>query len=495
MTKADELSNPRAELALLGTVVRAKPEQRVQMMLRVREDWFSSEQRAAAWRVIHDMVNRTLPVDITLLEDGLRPLLPDGPRAEIVRAITEAMPTASVWATLADRVEDYYMRRRGLEACRAAMARFNDLKTPAGDALDSAEADLFALHNQRQGVGMMPIGHYLPEAVNKIQEAVSNRGYVTGGLPTGWTELDRINIGGMRPGHVIIIAAPPGGGKTVALMDIASNVAMGEADYHEAAKAREKGFANYLPNSVGIYSLEMDGASLAQRLIITRSKVMLNKMQRGQMSRKEQEDIERAYRQLLNSRLHVDHCPGISIQELRVKVRYDVQRYGLKLVGIDYAQLIRSKSKAAQGNRTQEMMDVSQGIDLLAQECGVPVIVLAQPKQETWGHRAGLNALGETSQLAKDADLVVMLGFWDVIEGKKKKAAPAEDARDLPYGSEDEEEPGDPRVFAYADVVKNRNGANTVRQPPIKLQWERDFYEFVSTNTRLYDPTGKEVQE
>ncbi len=491
--KDDKLTNPRAELGLIGTVLRASPEIRVQMMMRVREDWFSAAPRVAAWRVIHDMVNRSLPIDVTLLDDGLRASLADGPRQEIVKAITEAMPTASVWETLAERVEQYYIRRKGVEACDAARAQFCDLSVSASDALESAESELFALHNQRAGQGMLHIGRYLPEAVGKIEEAINNRGYVTGGLPTGWTDLDRSYIGGMRPGHVIIISAPPGGGKTVAMMDIASNVAMGEADYHEADTARKKEFPNYLPNNVGIYSLEMDGPALAQRCIITRAKIQLNKMQRGQMNREEQEKIQKAYREILNSRLHIDHCPGVSIQELRVKARYDVQRYNLKLICIDYAQIVTSSSKASQGNRTQEMMDVSKGIDLLAQECGVPVIVLAQPKQETWAQRAGLNALGETSQLSKDADLVVMLGFWDVIEGKKKKGAAGEE--DSPWQDEEEREPDDPRVFAYADVVKNRHGPNTVGRDPIRLLWERDFYEFCSTNTRLYDPSGKEVQQ
>src|SRR5574343_1403025 len=200
--------------------------------------------------------------------------------------------------------------------------------------------------------------------------------------------------------------------------------------------------------------------------------------------------------------LYFDYVPGISIQELRVKARYAVMRFKLAMICIDYAQLITSNSKAAQGNRTQEMVDVSKGLKLLAQECGVPVVVLAQPKQETWGQRAGLNAMAETAQLAKDADLVVMFGFWDIIARQMKQFSKRD--RNAVAGNEDDDdedeeqrygESDDPTVWAYADIVKNRHGPNTNGKPPIKLRWERDFFDFVSTNDRLFDSTHQHYQK
>lgn len=499
MTRADELSNPRAEMALLGTLVRATAQMRVQMVMRIREEWFTAADRVAAWQVIHDMVSRSLPIDTTLLDDSLKAKLGEAVRVALVNAVISAMPSAAMWEQLAARVEDYHTRRKGVLACQEAIARFVDLKVPAAEALESAESELFGLHNLRAGKGMQHVGAFLHEAVSQIEEAVTNRGYVIGGLPTGLTDVDRRYIQGMRPGHILMLGAEPGGGKTVAMMEIACNVAMAEADYEEAMRAREKGFANYQANNVGVYSLEMDGASLAKRCLIGRSKIQLNKMQRGMVNNKEREELARATRQLLESRLFIEHVPGISIQELRVKARYDVQRHGLKLICIDYAQIITSSSKSARGNRTQEMLDVSQGLDLLAEECSVPVIVLAQTKQEFWGKRANTAALAETSQLAKDADFIGLLGFWDVIESQKKKKEPGGERNpwDGPSEGEDEEEPvdpGDPSVYAYLDIVKNRHGPNTQGQMPIKLRWERDFYEFVSTTKRLYDSTGKETE-
>lgn len=497
MMNPNELSNPRAEVALLGSLVRAKPDLRVQMVMRIREEWFTAADRVAAWQVMQEMVNRSLPIDTTLLDDSLKAKLGDNARTALVNALITAMPTAALWEDLATRVEDYYTRRRGVEVAQAALARFSDLKIPAAEALESTESDFFGLHNLRAGKGMQHVGAFLAEAVGQIEEAISNRGYVIGGLPTGLTDVDRRYIQGLRPGHIFMVAAEPGGGKTVFLMEVACNIALGEWDYDEGLRAFEKGFPNYQPNNVGIYTLEMDGASLMKRCLIGRSRIQLNKMQRGMVNRKEQEDLRKACETMLRSRLHIEHVPGISIQELRVKARYDVQRFGLKLICIDYAQIITSSSKAARGNRTQEMLDVSQGLDLLAEECGVPVIVLAQTKQEFWGKRANTAALAETSQLAKDADFIGLLGFWDVIEGQKKKKGAG--GGETPWDEDEEEEeepvdPGDPSVYAYLDIVKNRHGPNTQGQMPIKLKWERDFYEFISTTKRLYDSTGKETE-
>ncbi|WP_395734862.1 replicative DNA helicase [Prosthecobacter sp.] len=497
-----QLANPNAELALLGALLRASPEQRLQIVIQGREDWFTAAERVCAWRVMQEMVNKALPVDMTLLDDGLRPFLPERSRAELVQQMGGMLPSAAAWAVLAERVQSYYVRRRGIAAIDAARAQFMDLKVSATDALEAAESALFDLHEKKEGVGMRHVSASLKQAYASIEESISNRGYVTGGLPFGFTDFDRCYIKGMRPGHVIMYVAPPGGGKTVAMMKTAWNRAFGRGDYDEYDRAlafAEKGekHLNYLPCETGVFTLEMDDVSLTERLLITQSKVEIAKMHRGTMSRWDQEQLRKANQRIIDSKLYFEFVPGISIQELRVKARYAVMRFKLKLLCIDYAQLITSSSKSSQGNRTQEMVDVSKGLKLLAQECGVPVIVLAQPKQETWGHRAGLNAMAETAQLAKDADLVVMFGFWNSIkkqlEGLEKATKQAVMGEEADEEFEDREA-DDPTVYAYADIVKNRHGPNTNGKPPIKLRWDRDFFDFVSTNCRLLDGTGKETQ-
>jgi replicative DNA helicase len=493
------LSDPQCEIALLASLVRADPETRVQMVMTLREEWFTSAERAITCRVLHDLVNECLAIDLTMLHESLKKHVQPDMAKTIVATLSSAVPTSSLWRKYADRVQGYHTRRKGIEACQHAIAAFQDAKTPAPSALEEAESALFALHSQRMGQGMRPIADSLTKAMESIQESWQNRGHVTGGLACGFTDIDRSNIKGLRPGHVWIIAAPPGGGKTVFMMKMAWNIATGSGDYREFTADRHPA------QKIGIFTLEMDDVQLSERLLITLAKVEMNKMQRGNVSHKELNDLKDAVATAKASGIHFEFCPGTSIQELRVKARYAIMRYGLTALFIDYAQLITSNNKESRGNRTQEMMDVSKGLKLLAQECNVPVIVLAQPKQETWGQRAGLNALGETSQLAKDADLVGMLGFWQNLKPKdlgqgsepetdKDGSSPWDDDTDAPLNGP-VSNPDDPFAFAYFDIVKNRHGPNTNGKPPIKLKWERDFFDFISTNDRLLDASGKHHQQ
>lgn len=495
-TDNSTLANPSAEMALLSCCSRGGQAIVAEAAALIREEWFSDAKRAMCWRVMRDFLVRGVPIDLTLIEDGMREQgFPGANARQMVEALGSTMPSGSLWRPLAERVESYYLRREGVRICQESMAKFANPKAAPADTLEQVEAGFFALHSDRSGKGMRHIRVSMLEALDSIEESIRNRGHVTGGLACGFTGIDRCNIKGLRPGHVWIIAAPPGGGKTVMLMKLAWNIATGKGDYNEF---------DHPPAKVGIFSLEMDDVQLAERVLIRLAEIEMNKMDRGQMSRAEQQKIRDAVAAAKDANLWLEHCPGITIQELRVKARYAVARFGLQCIGIDYAQLIRSSSKAAQGNRTQEMQDVSQGLKLLAQECGVPVIVLAQPKQETWGLRAGLNALGETSQLSKDADLVGMLGVWDSAKlrlqdkgdkrpEKKKGAAPAEEAdwMDDMEGGADLPDDDDPDGFAYFDIVKNRHGPNTVGKPPVKLLWEKDWFNFKSTNSHLFDSTGK----
>lgn len=476
-----ELSNPQAELALLAAVMRADAPTRAQIALRIRESWFTSVERVVVWKTMADLIAKDLPVDATLLADSLRSHgLEPKVIEDLAGSLARLSPTASFWGTLSDRVQGYYKRRRMAEIGLQMASLAADMKSAPDETLEQMEAEMFALHEDQESVGMRPIADFVKAAWESIEESAKNRGYVTGGIPTGFTDIDRCYIKGFRPGHVGIAGAPPGGGKTVFMMKIAYNIAGGNWDYEEGKRAREQGRANYQPRRVGVFTLEMDGVQLTERLMVGRSRVDLGKTQTGTISKMETSKLMDAALQLKkDGMLHIEHCPGASIQELRVKARYAVMRYKLEFICIDYAQLITSNTKAAQANRTQEMMDVSKGLKLLAQECRVPVLVLAQPKQETWGTRAPLSALGETSQLSKDADLIIMLGPWEIIQRQMK----------LP------ETPDEETCYCYADVVKNRHGANTAGKMPVKLIWERPFFDMVSTNRRLMDASGQNRQE
>jgi replicative DNA helicase len=481
---SDTLSNPRAEIALLGTAFRASGEQLTQMATTVREEWFTAVERVIAWRTMSEFIGRGLPVSVPLVQDALRAHgAPDVETVRLVEDLARAVPTAEVWQELAKRVEKYFIRRRGRDACMEHARKFEDLSMDPMAALESAESDLFSLHSANMGHGMRHISASLGEALANIQESMNNKGHVTGGLATGFTDLDRMNIKGMRPGQVYIFSAPPGGGKTVFLMKLLWNVAIGRGDYHEYKHAAAR---------AGLFSLEMSDVALAERVLIRLAEIEMAKMDSGLMSRAEQERIRKACEEIKASLMFIEYTPGATIQQLRVKARYGVMRHKLQIIGIDYAQLIGSSSKDARGNRTQALVDVSIGLTEIAKECQVPLVVLAQPKQDTWGTRAGLNALSETSQLAKDADMVGQLGFWSNLKFREGEDPTAGEKK---QGAEFGKEADDPLVIAYLDIVKNRNGPNTENKPPIRLDWERDFFDMASTTDRLLSNNAEHHQK
>jgi replicative DNA helicase len=472
--RVNNLANPNAELALLGSVFRANAEQRTLWASTVKEEWFTTADHVMACRVIVDLVGKALPIAPALVEDSLRAAGMAEAGVRFVESLARAVPTAELWQPLAGRVKSYYLRRRGVETARESEKRFHDMTLDPMEALAQSESEYFDLHDKNLGDGMRHLSFSTADAMKSIMESIDNRGRVTGGLATGFTDLDRMNIKGMRGGQVYFYGAEPGGGKTVLLMKMLWNLAMGRGDYHEFKQDAV---------AVGMFSLEMPDASLAERILIRLAEIELHSLDRGMINRHERKRIEEAVEEIRKSLFHIEYCPGMTVQEFRVKCRYAMIRYGLKAVGVDYVQLMNSSSKDAKGNRTQAMMDVSLGILMTAKECGIPVIALAQQKQDTWGKRAGLDAFAETSQLAKDADLVGLLGNWDRLK----------------LGNQDEDgvervsqHPDDPQVCTYLDIVKNRNGPNTVGKAPIKLNWAKDYFDFMSTTGRLF--SGDEGQ-
>lgn len=475
------LANLNAEAALLSAACRGGPQAVADLPDHVREEWFTSEDRRIAWRVLSDMLARGLSVDFTLLADGMRSQgAPDVSIRNIIDLLASTAPTGKLLPEYARAVHGYFIRRIAVEICEAACREFRNLQSDPMEVLSALEASLFSLHAEKAGEGMQHISQSMKKAFASIIESIKNKGHVTGGLATGFTDLDRINIKGLRAGQMFVIGAPPGGGKTVMLMNLLTNIAFGEGHYHEFWNSPDR----HPPVPVGVFSLEMSDEQLAERLLITRAKVVINELQRGMMSAGKQDDISAAVARINEAPFYIDYCPGATIEELRVKARFAVARFGLKAIGIDYAQLISSSDRAVKGNRTAEMVLVSKGINAIAKECEVPVIVLAQTKQEFWTRRAGLEAFAETSQLAKDAALAAIINHWDTVV-KAKDEAEEKERKELA----DERE-----SVAALDIVKNRNGPDTRNGQPIKLDWSRQFYNLKSTCSRLFDPQGNELQ-
>ena len=237
------------------------------------------------------------------------------------------------------------------------------------------------------------------EAIETIEQLYERRGARSRGWPSGFKNFDQMT-NGLHPAEMIVIAARPSMGKTAFAMNIAEHVALN-------AK---------LP--VAIFSLEMSSQQLVQRLLCSRARVNLGKVRDGFLSERDFPNLTTAAAKLAESQIYIDDTAGLSILELRAKARRLKQMYDIKLIVIDYLQLLRSTSRRAQDNRQLEIAEISSGVKALAKELKLPIIVLAQLNRNPEARSGGkprLSDLRESGSIEQDADLVGLAGALGVL--------------------------------------------------------------------------------
>ncbi|WP_353485129.1 replicative DNA helicase [Haliscomenobacter sp.] len=261
--------------------------------------------------------------------------------------------------------------------------------TDVFDLLDDAEQGLFSIAEKNMSRSYDTMSSLAAKALKQIEELKGKEDGLTG-VPTGFTDLDRITSG-WQPSDLVIMAARPGMGKTSLVLSLAKN----------AAVEYQKG--------VAIFSLEMASIQLAQRLISMESEVPLQKMRNGQLEEDEWKRLKEAIERISDAPVYIDDTPGINIFELRAKCRRMKLQYNIQLIIIDYLQLMSGGGEAGKGNREQEVSAISRALKGLAKELSVPVIALSQLSRavETRGgsKRPQLSDLRESGCLTGDARL------------------------------------------------------------------------------------------
>ena len=252
--------------------------------------------------------------------------------------------------------------------------------------LESIEGQIFELSQNENRTGLTHIKDTLTELIEILDDRSKNKGSVTG-IPTGFSDLDRILLG-MQRKDLILLAARPSVGKTALAVNIALN----------AAKSGSK---------VAIFSLEMSKTQLAQRMLSSLSLVNLKQLISGDIT--EWEDIFEASSIIAGNSIYMDYTAGISITELRSKCRRLKADSGLDFIMIDYLQLMTSEGRNE--NRQQEISTISRNLKALAKELDVPILALSQLSRdsEKSGRKPKLSDLRESGAIEQDADVVILL--------------------------------------------------------------------------------------
>lgn len=327
------------------------------------------------------------------------------------------------------------------------------LQEPANvyDALDEAQATLFAISQHSNttlgkhikdiisGVKAVSGLPYLKE-LEERQETFLEKGEKANaftGIPTGFVDLDKI-IDGLAPSNLIILAGRPGMGKTSFVLNVAEHVA----------------FNHNMP--VAIFSLEMSAEQLLHRMICSQSEVESNKIKAGSLNGVEFQHIVQTIKLMQNSTIIIDDQPGLNIGDIRARARRWKEAYNIRLLVIDYLQLLSSANLySRKENRQQEISDISRGLKNLARELNIPIICgsqLSRKVEDRFGHRPMMSDLRESGAIEQDADVVMLL------------------LRPEYYNAE--ENPG----LAELIIGKNRHG----EVGTVKIAYRKEFAQFAN---------------
>jgi replicative DNA helicase len=333
-------------------------------------------------------------VDLVTLQNKLKEK--DVPKEisslEFVRELVTAVPTSANVKYYANIVKENSMKRKLIRVTEGIENECYAGTEPLETIMDKTEHDIFALLSSRTSGEYVPIRQVVMNALEKIEKASKQKGTVTG-IPTGFLDLDR-QTAGMQPSDLILIAARPSMGKTAFVLNIAQNVAFRE---HMC---------------VAIFSLEMSKEQLVNRMFSLESRVDAQALRTGNLSDADWEKLVEGAGIIGESELIIDDTPGISISELRSKCRKYKLEHDLKLIIIDYLQLMSGSGGRASDSRQQEISDISRSLKALARELGVPVVALSQLSravEQRPDHRPMLSDLRESGAIEQDADVVMFI--------------------------------------------------------------------------------------
>ena len=354
---------------------------------------FYGKQYGIVFEAMTELNDEGRPVDIVTLQDRLREkdVPPEVSSLEFVRDLITAVPTSANVRYYAEIVAEKATLRRLIrlneEIANICYAGKDSLEV----ILENTEKKIFELIQKRNSSDYVPIREVVLNAMDKIEAASRNKGVVTG-IPTGFIDLD-YRTAGMQPSDLILVAARPSMGKTALVLNIAQHVAFKQKV------------------TVAIFSLEMSKEQLVNRLFSLESKVDSQHIRTGNLSDSEWEKLIESAGIIGRSQLIIDDTPGISISELRSKCRKYKLEHDLKLVIIDYLQLM-SGSSGRNDSRQQEISDISRSLKALARELSVPVIALSQLSravEQRPDHRPMLSDLRESGAIEQDADVVMFI--------------------------------------------------------------------------------------
>ena len=426
-----------AERAVIGAMLMDR-EAIVIAAESLRKEDFYQPQLGVVFEAIVEINNEGKPVDMVILQDRLKEkdVPPEISSLDFVRGLMDLhLTSANI---------DHYVRIVYEKALLRRLIRVNESiadscyagNEKVEDILEMTEKNIFDLLKQRAASDYVPVAQIALNTLERIEQAARDKSSVTG-IPTGFSDLD-YKLSGLQPSDLVLVAARPSMGKTAFVLNIAQYTTL-RKDYPCA-----------------IFSLEMSKEQLMNRLFAMESRVDSQALRIGNLTDTDWEKLVESVGLIGNSGLIIDDTPGISVSELRSKCRKFKLEFGIKLVIIDYLQLMSGSGARSSDSRQQEISDISRSLKALAREIECPVIALSQLSracESRQDHRPMLSDLRESGAIEQDADVVMFI------------------YRDDYYNKDTEK-----KNIAEINIAKQRNGPIGV----VELVWMPQYTQFVN---------------
>ncbi len=432
-----------AEMSVLGAML-LDPSVSARVMERVDGSCFFQPAHRRIFEAIIRLVDSGRPVDLVTLTEALKSagsLEAVGGAAYLTTLINFLPTTAHLDSYLAIVAEKAVVRSL-ISSATAIVTRCYQEADTAG-LLDEAERVIFGITQRRIRGEIRPMKDLIKEAMERVEDMQQAGGLVTG-VPTGFKDLDNITCG-LHPSDLIVLAGRPSMGKTALALTMAE---------HAALKDKKE------PRAVGLFSLEMSREQLVFRMLCSRARVNAQNLRRGFLGQKDHAKLVQAASHLSEAPIYIDDTPSQTTLDIRARARSMKAKYDVKLLVIDYLQLVNS-AVARPDSRQQEVSDISRALKSLARELQVPILVLSQLNRAVESRtdkRPLLADLRESGAIEQDADLVLLImrpaAYPDLLDKAEDKTAL--------------------RNLVYLNVAKQRNGPTG----DLKLTFLEEFTRF-----------------
>ena len=441
------------EEAVLGALMLEKEAMNIVLQI-LTPDAFYKESHQRIYRAIVELFNKSEPIDILTVVQQLKLTgeleLVGG--SYFVTQLTSRLASAANIEYHARIVQEKHIQRELIRISDNTIRKSYEDTTDVFDLLDETEKNLFEITNGLLSKKHKSIGDLVMESIKEMETAKDHQTGLTG-VPSGFTNLDRLTSGWQKS-DLVIVAARPSMGKTSFVLSMARNMAL----------EHKKG--------VAFFSLEMSSIQLVNRLISIESEIPADRIRNGKLDGYQWEQLLSKVTKLKEAPVYIDDTPQLSIFELRAKARRLKAQFDIKIIMIDYLQLMTGGGGGdnKSSTREQEISHISRSLKALAKELEIPVIALSQLSREVEkrgnNKKPQLSDLRESGAIEQDADLVLFL------------------YRPEYYQIFTDDEGNDTRGIAEIIVAKHRNGATDT----VRTRFVHEFARFTDEGIASYNP-------